>query len=140
MTTLVYMIKQAEGLRLQSYMDVDGVLTIGYGHTGEDVYLGQTIDEGTADAMLLADIAMARSQVLELCPALTGNQLDAITDFLFNEGYARLAGSTLRKLILQNDYAGVPAELAKWEYGGGKVLQGLVTRRQAEIDLWNLPS
>lgn len=136
---LVDLIKTSESLRLVAYIDSDGVLTNGWGHTGADVYAGQVITEAQADAWLDSDIASHRAQVLELCPALTGNHLDAITDFCFNEGYSHLAGSTLRKDILADDYEDVPSELRKWIYGNGKILPGLVKRREAEIVLWNTP-
>lgn len=136
---LLDLIKASESLRLTAYLDVDGVLTIGWGHTGADVYAGQVITEAQAEVWLDSDIASHREQVLELCPGLEGNRLDAITDFSFNEGYSRLSGSTLRKCILADDYDDVPSELRKWIYGNGKILPGLVKRREAEIVLWNTP-
>lgn len=136
---LTDLIKSFEGLRLTAYFDDDGVLTIGYGHTGKDVYQGQVISEAEADTLLAEDIAAAQKQTLELCPSLAGNQLDAITDFLFNEGYSRLEGSTLRKCVLCGDLDQVPDELDKWIYGNHVVLPGLAARRAAEIELWNTP-
>jgi lysozyme len=61
--------------------------------------------------------------------------LTAIVDFTFNLGAGRLRTSTLRRRINQLDWASAALELRKWVHGGGRVLPGLVARRQAEIAL-----
>jgi lysozyme len=53
----------------------------------------------------------------------------------FNLGAGRLQTSTLRRRINQTDWPGAALELRKWVHGGGRVLPGLVARRQAEIAL-----
>jgi lysozyme len=53
----------------------------------------------------------------------------------FNLGAGRVRTSTLRRRINQMDWAGAALELRKWVHGGGRVLPGLVARRQAEIAL-----
>jgi lysozyme len=71
---------------------------------------------------------------LKLCQRLdTPGRTAAILDFTFNCGNAALAGSTLRKKINAGDWAAVPSELRKWVRGGGRVLPGLVRRRDAEV-------
>ena len=55
-TTGLELIKKFEGLRLRSYVDVVGVLTVGYGHTGPDVVSGMVISEEEAEAFLLKDV------------------------------------------------------------------------------------
>ena len=73
-------------------------------------------------------------EVHRLCPGIkTPEQLAAITDFAFNLGTGRLKTSTLRKRINAEDWDAVPDELRKWTRGGGRVLRGLVARREAEI-------
>lgn len=73
-------------------------------------------------------------EVLRLCPGIRQpEQIAAITDFAFNLGSSRLAASTLRKRINSGDWEAVPDELRKWTKGGGRVLRGLVARREAEI-------
>jgi lysozyme len=59
-------------------------------------------------------------------------RLAAIVDFTFNLGAGRLQASTLRRQINQRDWPAAASELSRWVYGGGKVLPGLVTRREAE--------
>jgi lysozyme len=58
-----------------------------------------------------------------------------MTDFAYNLGVARYRASTLRKRINEDDFEGAKVELKKWIRGGGKVLPGLVRRRQAEAAL-----
>jgi lysozyme len=59
----------------------------------------------------------------------------AIADFCFNLGTPRYRGSTLRKRVDAQDWAGAQNELPKWKFGGGKVLPGLVLRRAEEARL-----
>ena len=69
------------------------------------------------------------------CPVLATEpegRLAAIVDFTFNLGAGRLQTSTLRRRVNQRDWASAATELRRWVYGGGKVLPGLVTRREAE--------
>jgi lysozyme len=61
------------------------------------------------------------------------SRLAAIVDFTFNLGAGRLQMSTLRRRINQSDWPGAAKELQRWIYGGGKVLSGLVARREAEV-------
>lgn len=62
-------------------------------------------------------------------------RLAAIVDFTFNLGAGRLQTSTLRRRINQRDWAAAATELRRWVYGGGKVLPGLLVRRQTEAVL-----
>ena len=79
---------------------------------------------------------MALAATLRYCPVLATepeSRLASIVDFTFNLGAGRLQTSTLRRRINQRDWAAAATELLRWVYGGGKVLPGLVTRREAEI-------
>jgi lysozyme len=62
-------------------------------------------------------------------------RLAAIVDFTFNLGAGRLQASTLRRRVNQRDWVAARQELSRWVYGGGKVLPGLVARREAEVGL-----
>jgi lysozyme len=80
----------------------------------------------------------ALNATLRHCPVLATEpegRLAAIVDFTFNLGAGRLQTSTLRRRVSQRDWSGAATELRRWIYGGGKVLPGLVTRREAEIAL-----
>ena len=71
--------------------------------------------------------------VLKLCPRIdTPERLAAIIDFTFNLGAGALRASTLRKRINAGHWSDVPYELRKWTKGGGRVLAGLVKRRDRQ--------
>lgn len=108
--------------------------TIGYGHLCDSNH--PPITEAEAGAYLSRDLITALNATPRCCPVLTtrpGNRLAAIVDFTFNLGAGRLQTSTLRRRINQQDWLGVAHELGRWVYGGGKVLPGLVARREAEV-------
>jgi lysozyme len=133
--------EQFEGLRLTAYQDSVGVWTIGYGHTGLDVQPGLTITQEQAGALLLQDVAGAVAAVNRLVTVpLTQNQFDALVDFTFNEGQGNLASSTLLRELNAGNTAGAAAQFLVWVYAGGVKLPGLVTRRQAEADLFQATS
>jgi lysozyme len=122
-----------EGLRLQAYVDAAGVPTIGYGHT-YNVRMGDRISAWYARDLLKDDIAYFEAKVKQLDVARTEGQLDALVSFAFNLGIGRLKKSTLLKCIRQQEPADViMKEWRRWNKAGGKVLAGLVTRRQWEM-------
>jgi lysozyme len=128
--------KHFEGLRLKAYLCPGDIWTIGYGST-RGVKPGMEIDLPEAIGRFEADWETAERATRRLCPGLTGNRLEAITDFVFNLGAGRLAASTLRWKLNQSLWDEVPGELRKWVFGGGKRLPGLAARREAEILLFN---
>lgn len=131
------MIKRHEGLRLTAYRDSAGVLTIGYGHTGPDVYEGQTITAAEAERLLRADMAWAAQAVEELVRVpLTAAQRDALTSFVFNVGRPAFAESTLLRKLNAGNYDAAASEFDRWIYAGGKPLAGLATRRASERALF----
>lgn len=127
-----------EGCRLQSYPDPGtgaDPWTIGYGHTGPDVYVGQTCTQEEAEEWLKNDIAKAVSQVNKLVNVpVSQGQFDALVDFAFNAGGTNLAHSTLLRNLNAGDYKAANDEFAKWVFAGGHKMRGLETRRLAEAD------
>lgn len=118
------------------YVCPAGFWTIGYGHLCAQDHPPITQDE--AEAYLAQDLVKALSATLRYCPVLATapeHRLAAIVDFTFNLGAGRLQTSTLRRRINQRNWSEAATELARWVYGGGKVLPGLVTRRAAEASL-----
>ena len=116
------------------YVCPAGFWTIGYGHLCAQDHPPITQDE--AEAYLAQDLVKALNATLRYCPVLATepeHRLAAIVDFTFNLGAGRLQTSTLRRRINQQDWASAAQELRRWVYGGGRVLPGLVARRQAEI-------
>lgn len=132
---LYRLIKRFEGCRLMPYYCPAGVLTCGWGSTGPDVFPGRAWTQEYADSRMLMDAQKFARGTLALCPSLAGNKLCAIADFSYNLGIGRLKSSTLRRKVNAGDWEAVPKELRKWVNGGGRRLQGLVLRREAEIAL-----
>jgi lysozyme len=132
--------RRFEGLYLTPYLCPAGVPTIGYGAThyvdGRPVRLTDpAITRDAAERMLVLQLERTyMPAVLALCPGLGGARLAALTDFTFNLGTGALRASTLRRRVNACDWAAVPGELRRWVRGGGRVLRGLVLRREAEID------
>ena len=119
--------------RAHPYVCPAGYWTIGYGHLCDPRH--PPINEVEAEAYLAQDLQTALNATLRFCPVLATQlegRLAAITDFTFNLGAGRLQTSTLRRRINQRDWAAAATELRRWVYGGGKVLPGLVNRREAE--------
>ena len=122
--------------RAHPYICPAGFWTIGYGHLCDQSHPPITPAEG--EAYLAQDMQVALRATLRYCPVLateTAGRLGAIVDFTFNLGAGRLQTSTLRRRINQRDWAAVVLELRRWVYGGGRVLPGLVARREAECRL-----
>lgn len=121
-----------EGLRLTAYRDAGGVLTIGYGHT-KGVREGDRISEYWANELLAEDVAHTAVAVKELKVARTEGQLDALTSLAFNIGIDALKQSTLLRVIRAGgSKADIKREFKRWVYCQGKVLPGLVKRREWE--------
>ncbi|MBE7682013.1 glycoside hydrolase family protein [Paenibacillus sp. P13VS] len=137
----IKLIKSFEGCKLTAYKPVttEQYWTIGWGHYGADVKQGMTITQAQADAMLLSDLAKYEAYVnnpsyVPVADKLTQNQFDALTSFCYNTGPANL-----KKLCNDRTISQIAASITKYNKAGGKVLNGLVRRRQAELDLFNTP-
>ena len=132
--------KSFEGLRLQAYADQGGVWTVGYGHTGPGVQAGLVITQDQADTFLLSDVARAVTGVNQMVTGdINQNQFDALVDFTFNLGCASLAQSTLLRMVNAGDLAGAVGQFQLWDHVRGRVIPGLLKRRQAEAALFNTP-
>lgn len=136
------LIKDFESLRLTAYQDAVGIWTIGWGHTGSDVSPGKTITASEADSLLRGDVAGTEADVRRLVKVpLSSNQFSALVSFVFNVGAGPtgFGGSTMLNKLNQGDYAGAADQFPRWTHAGGKVLQGLVRRRNAEKALFLKP-
>jgi len=135
------LLKKFEGCKLKAYRCPANVCTIGYGHTSAAgapmVNNGMTITQADAEDILKRDLVKYEIGVMDLVKVkLTQNQFDVLVDFAYNAGVGNLKSSTMLKKINSGDLDAVPAELMKWTKGGGKVLPGLVRRRQAAGAWW----
>ncbi len=131
------LIRKFEGCKLVSYLCPAGVWTIGWGSTGRDIGPHSKWTQIEADIRLARDAMAYAEGVATLSPRLRGDdrRWAALADFCYNLGTTRYKSSTLRRRVDAGDWEGAKAELAKWVFGGGRKLPGLVTRRKAEADL-----
>lgn len=131
-------LKVWEGCRLQVYTCAGGVKTIGYGCTAKAMVEKKQISQDEADLQLKKDTLHAQYVVVSSVKVpLTAGQEAALISFVFNVGEKAFKSSTLLKKLNSGDSASVPEQLRRWKYAGGKVVQGLINRREAEIKLWN---
>jgi lysozyme len=129
-------VPKVDPTRAHPYICPAGYWTVGFGHLCDPKH--PPITEAQAEAYLAHDLQSALVATLRYCPILAtepGGRLSAIVDFTFNLGAGRLQTSTLRRRINQRDWVAAEQELRRWVYGGGKVLPGLVARREAECAL-----
>lgn len=132
----IALIKQSEGFRAQAYKCPAGVWTIGYGTTA-GVTPGMVVTEATATEMLTKHVSGIETQLNGLNLRLRQSQFDALVDFIYNLGFGAFLHSTLLSMIRVNpDSINIPVEFRKWKNSGGKPLAGLITRREAEIRLY----
>ena len=134
-------LKQWEGLKTKAYKDAGGVWTIGYGHTAAAgtpaPHQGMVITASEAESILLKDLTQYEAAVENnVNVKLNDNQFAALVSFAFNVGINAFKNSTLLKKLNSGNFDAVPVELRKWVKAGGKKVQGLVNRRQAEGYLW----
>lgn len=133
MNDLLKLIKRFEGCKLKAYYCPAGILTIGWGATG-DISLGEIWTQEQADKRLEQDAIKFFVATKKLLPNAPDKVIIACSDFAYNLGLGALKTSTLRRKILVGDIEGTKVQLARWNKGGGRILRGLVLRRQAEID------
>ena len=148
------MIRHHEGVRLKPYQCPAKLWTIGVGHVIDANHCKRKVEERAGlpcppgwnrtftmeevDAILAKDLERFERGVLRYCPAAGSRQswLDALVSFSFNVGLGTLQRSTLRQKFNRQDYAGAADEFLKYTKAGGKVLKGLVNRRNDERALF----
>ena len=130
-------LKYFDGCKLTAYQDSVGVWTIGYGHT-KGVYNGMTITQEEAEQMLLTELEEYEGYIENMVTVpLTQNQFDALVVWIYNLGPTNFKNSTLLKELNAGNYNAAGQEITRWNKAGGKVLAGLVKRREAEAELFN---
>lgn len=131
------LIMKFEGCLLKSYLCPAKVYTIGYGHTGKDVKEGMSITQAEADRLLLADISIFCNAVNAMVTKeINENQFSALVSFSFNLGYGALRSSTLLRYVNAGNFQEAAKEFDRWNRAGGKILDGLSRRREAERRLF----
>lgn len=137
----IALIKEFEGCKLTAYQDSVGVWTIGYGWTqpvdGKPIRAGMTIKQETAERLLKTGLVSYENDVSRLVKVrLKQGQFDALVSFTYNLGARSLSTSTLLRKLNAGDCAGAADEFLRWNKAGGKVLNGLTRRREAERALF----
>ena len=130
------LVKSFEGFSAKAYRCPADIPTLGYGFT-KGVQMGDTIIREEADKCFLEELTDYEGEVAYLLkePA-TDNQSAALTSLAYNVGLGAFGHSTvLREHNLGNFQAAADA-FRMWVKGGGKVLPGLVARREAERSLY----
>ena len=137
------LIKQFEGLSLKPYLDAVNIPTIGYGSTyyedGTKVTLkDKPITEERATQLLefIANKTFSENINKVVKVPLNQNQFDALVSFAYNIGNKNFNWSTLLKKLNLSDYEGASQEFGRWNQANGKILNGLVLRRQKEKELF----
>jgi lysozyme len=152
-----------EGFRNKPYLCPAHIWTIGYGHVlyQEQIRLPMVRVEGKEtpmirremplkaednraftkteiDELFRADVGTFERGVLRLVPGVVGRQgaFDALVSISFNFGLGNLQRSTIRMRANRGDWEGAAEAFMVWTKGGGKVLPGLVRRREAERTLF----
>lgn len=130
------LLKMFEGLRLKAYVCPAGVWTIGYGSTGSHVKPGMVITEDEAEDLKRRDLVRFERAVQQNAGRCSQNEFDAMVCLAFNIGI----GGFLRSSVLRHHKSGNKQKAANafllWNKGGGRVLRGLVRRREAERALY----
>ena len=150
----IQLIKSFEGCHNMPYKCPAGLWTIGYGHvlypdqarlkTPERALYdikpehNRVFEYDEIDELLEQDLQRFQDGVSRLCPASNDSQshFDAMVAFAFNVGLGNLQSSTLRMKYNRGDIEGTADEFLKWTKASGKVLKGLVRRREAERALF----
>lgn len=131
-------IEQWEGFKETAYRCPAGVLTIGFGHTGDDVKEGQVITYKEAYDLLCRDIRVRNEEIARFINVrVTEGQYIAISSLVFNVGVGSVKGSKMLRKLNSGDIEGAASEFTNgWNTAGGKELPGLTRRRQAEAKLF----
>ena len=149
----IAMIKHHEGVRQKAYRCPAKLWTIGVGHVMYPEQGKMKLEDRMSvplrpqddrvfpmdevDGILRSDLARFERGVAQYCPVpLTQGMFDGLVSFSFNVGLGTLQRSTLRQKVLRGDMEGAAEEFLKYTMAGGKVLKGLVNRRNDERALF----
>ena len=134
----IEMIRHHEGVRFKPYQDAVGLWTVGVGHLiGDGKSLppewNKTFTVGEVDEILAKDLACFEAGVARFCPAgLTQPRFDALVSISFNFGLGTLQRSSIRMKHNRSDFEGAADSFLLYTKARGKILRGLVNRRNDE--------
>lgn len=144
------LIKKFEGFKSYIYKDIAGVLSIGYGHAInykkraliKAINSNANITEEEATKLLKTDIKEAERGINSSVDVmLSQGQFDALVSLVYNWGIYNFRLSVGLEKLNEGNYLDAANEFFSKEKGvirvKGKIIVGLVKRRQAELELWN---
>jgi lysozyme len=144
------MIKHHEGVRMRPYRCPALLWTVGVGHVIDPTHAAvkyedrknlpipdgwdRALSMGEVDAILAQDLKRFERGVARYCPAAVNSQgqFDALVSFAFNVGLGNLQRSSIRMRYNRGDVEGAADAFLMWTKAAGRVLPGLVKRRQDE--------
>ena len=138
----IEMVKIFEGLALRPYVCAGGVNSVGYGATrgsdGRPIRMDmEPVTKDVGLQLLLNDLAKVERSVGRLIKiGLNSNEFSSLCSFCYNVGSGNLQMSTLRSKLNRGDRDGAADEFPKWRRAGGRILAGLVRRREMERQLF----
>ena len=150
----IKMVKHHEGVRTRPYRCPALLWTVGVGHVIDPSHAAvkyeerrslqipagwdRTLTMDEVDAILAQDLARFERGVARLCPTALGNQgqFDALVSFAFNVGLGNLQRSSIRMRYNRGDIEGAADAFLMWTKAAGKVLPGLVKRRNDERSMF----
>ena len=136
------LIKELEGLKLQSYKCSAGIWTIGLGNTfyedGRKVQANENISKSRAyDLFSLISPTFENAINKNVKSKITQNQFDALFCFAYNIGVRAFTNSTLLKLVNINPNDGnIAKQFLRWNKIKGVESKGLTNRRIKESSLY----
>lgn len=134
----IELIKKYESFMPRPYVCPAGKLTIGYGHViGEEEDFTEITKDQAHDLLVEEDLPSRERTVYQYVRTpLTQSQFDALVSLVYNIGATAFKSSTLLRKLNNGDIEGAADEFMKWVHAGGKRMQGLVNRREAEREMF----
>lgn len=138
-------IKSFEGFSLTVYKDIVGLLTVGWG-CRTNMPEGTVITQDEAESMFQKRVSPLISFIESVVAVsinaqrspekMTQGNFDALVSFAYNVGIHALQTSTLLEKFLDGDITGAADQFLAWDHAGGKIVPGLLRRREAERELF----
>lgn len=139
----IELIKKFEGFSAKPYLCAAGVPTIGYGSTyyenGVSVSLKDSeITEEWAEELLLSTLDVYEKAINSMVIShISQNQYDALVSFVYNVGVTNFKKSSILKIVnVDPNDPKIATEFGRWVRANGKIIKGLVKRRQLEAELY----
>jgi len=138
----IELIKRWEGCKLTAYQDIAGIWTIGYGTTanagvGIEPHNGMTITQEQADELLHKTLDNFAAKVASLLKVpVTANEFGACVMLSYNIGLGAFDKSTVLRELNAGNKSAAAGAFHMWNKAGGRVVKGLMARRDAEVELF----